>query len=442
MQAAEAVTTQGPCTAMAFDASHEVLHEHADAEESEPSQGILRQQQAEGSLKGESTAAADRAAEGETEAGEEGKEEEGSESDADSDCEDAATAESDKLAALDAAAVFALGKAAFKQHEFAKAADLFSRAVEKQLSDTGCSELDPCMGVFYLWFGDALLSKEESTEDMLAQLPQAAAAQPDSAGVSGSQSSSASSGSTEQKEGVDTPDDELAFQMFELAKKCLANKLNYTSPTEAADGSKAAAVQEATRVLDRKEVVEAATDLSFACLRLGDLQLMNSRFQDATQDYGEAVAVRRAFNLGEAGLLAPSISLAQSVFFSGDTTKALTLFKECEALAVRIREGLLPLPQGTSLKAVSDTAEDLAIQIADIEQQQGQQQKKAPGSQCEAKNLIPSTTSSFDAPVLACKDHLHAPMRVTRAKPKEATAAAARALDRLKPLIELLKKSL
>ncbi|XP_026189880.1 uncharacterized protein LOC34622786 [Cyclospora cayetanensis] len=184
------------------------------------------------------------------------------------------------------------------------------------------------MGVFYLWFGDALLSKEESTEDMLAQLPQA---QPDSAGVSGSQSSSASSGSTEQKEGVDTPDDELAFQMFELAKKCLANKLNYTSPTEAADGSKAAAVQEATRVLDRKEVVEAATDLSFACLRLGDLQLMNSRFQDATQvgwaDYGEAVAVRRAFNLGEAGLLAPSISLAQSVFFSGDTTKALTLFK-------------------------------------------------------------------------------------------------------------------
>ena len=81
--------------------------------------------------------------------------------------------------------------------------------------------------------------------------------------------------------------------------------------------------------------------------------------------------------------------------------------QECEALAVRIRDGLLPLPQGTSLKAIVDTAEDLAIQIADIQQQlqqQQQQQQRVPGSQSEAKSLIPSTTSSFDSPVLSTKD--------------------------------------
>ncbi|CDJ43920.1 TPR domain-containing protein, putative [Eimeria tenella] len=233
------------------------------------------------------------------------------------------------------------------------------------------------MGVLYLWFGDALLSLEESKDDVLAQLPQAKTA------AASSSSSSSSTAAAEKKDEGEVSDDELAFQMLELAKKCLATLLNYipaaaaaaaeaaaaepaaaakpdaetpatpkaetpkadavaaatdpeaaaaatTGPAAAAAATDAAAAAAAT--LSREEIVTAATDLSFACMRLGDLQLMNNRFQDATEDYGEAdygeaVRVRGAFALGSSNLLAPSVSLAQSLFFSGDISKALETFK-------------------------------------------------------------------------------------------------------------------
>ncbi|KAL8427149.1 hypothetical protein Efla_007715 [Eimeria flavescens] len=234
-----------------------------------------------------------------------------------------------------------------------------------------------------------------------------------SSSSSNSSSSSSNNSNNSSSSSNEPSDDELAFQMLELAKKCLSKKLNYTPAAAAATAATAAASTATTAAATAatpaagtpsKDIAAIANDLAFACMRLGDLQLMNNRFDDATQDYGEAVSVRLAFGAPPSLLLAPRLSLAQATFFSGDLQKALQLFKDCESLACRIRDGLLPLPEGTSLKAVMETAEDLAIQIAEIQQQQQQQQQqqvRQQGSQCEAKSLLPRTTSSFDSPLLA-----------------------------------------
>lgn len=128
------------------------------------------------------------------------------------------------------------------------------------------------------------------------------------AAASSTSSSSTAERQQEQKQpqSVEGSDEELAFQMLEMAKQCLSRALKYVPAHRAdsqqtalpqegeawADGtsspaasraadSNASAAAEGSRENEAFDRATAASDLAFAFMRLGDMQLMNNNFDEA-----------------------------------------------------------------------------------------------------------------------------------------------------------------
>ncbi|KAK2196178.1 bifunctional Tetratricopeptide-like helical domain superfamily/Tetratricopeptide repeat [Babesia duncani] len=170
---------------------------------------------------------------------------------------------------LDASELFQRGKDAFAANNYMEAAECFSRALEAKSRDLEPN--DPELGKFYLWFADALLTKEEQNQQVLADeinargghmLPKAEEVQ------------ELESQKQEHKEQEDEKsDEEIAFEMFQLAFGCF-EKLY---PSAHAD------LDEDVDQVKVEVKEEDVIDGSYCLVRLGDMHLSNSDFGDAAQ---------------------------------------------------------------------------------------------------------------------------------------------------------------
>ncbi|EPT29621.1 tetratricopeptide repeat-containing protein [Toxoplasma gondii ME49] len=313
------------------------------------------------------------------------------------------------------------GKTVFRSRNWAKAAEYFSRAVERKVAELGGADFHPELSTFYLWFGDALLTKEEQNAELFQfdkakQDAESGAAAASSAAPASSSSATSSSSSTDkgtERHEEEVPggnaagkvsDEELAFEMLEMAKQCLLKKLEKSPPPATSSD-----LAEGEKNQSNKDTVHSdVIDLSFAFVRLADMQLMNERYDEAAQDYGEAVSLRERYRLPEQTLMAPLLSLAQATFFSGKKKAALDVFKRTLAIGKKIKDGFLGMPDGMTADALADTIEDLQLQITDVEKQIAEdaaagitnEDTATKGSQCAARECIATTTSTFDAPQL------------------------------------------
>ncbi|PHJ23435.1 tetratricopeptide repeat-containing protein [Cystoisospora suis] len=343
------------------------------------------------------------------------------------------------------------GKSFFRRSEWTKAAEYFSRAVERKVAELGGQDFHSDMSPYYLWFGDTLLTKEEQNAELFQFTKKTTDGEADSSAAnaaretttpsistsslaSGASSSSSSTASPSQsptpaQREEEVPrgdaagkvsDEELAFEMLEMAKKCLSMKLGESSSVSSASSSpqalltKGDATESERKNQQNKGETKQETetdlallhtdviDLSFAYVRLADMQLMNERYDDAALDYRQAVELRERYKLPEETLMAPLLSLAQATFFSGNKHEALNLFNRTLSVGQRIKEGALEMPKSMTLTTLNDTLEDLRLQITDIEKQIADEKISPPaqstkGSQCSARDCIATTTSTFDA---------------------------------------------
>ncbi|PFH37853.1 tetratricopeptide repeat-containing protein [Besnoitia besnoiti] len=340
--------------------------------------------------------------------------------------EEAGDDDEKEFAGKDAQTLLDDGKTFFRSKNWSKAAECFSRAVERRVAELDGSDFHPELSTYYLWFGDTLLTKEEQNAELFQfdkpkqEAGDSGSASSTSSGASASSSSSSLSsapsaekgenahGSTEEEvpggnAAGKVSDEELAFEMLEMAKRCLLKKLENSPPPGAAASS---SLQACAKEEGGKSTVAVHTDvidLSFAYVRLADMQLMNERYDEAAQDYGEAVALRERYHLPKETLMAPLLSLAQATFFSGKKTAALDVFKRTLDIGKEIKEGVLRMPDGMTADALADTIEDLQLQIADVEKQIAEEaaagkneEESTKGSQCAARDCIATTTSTFD----------------------------------------------
>ncbi|CBZ52765.1 putative TPR domain-containing protein [Neospora caninum Liverpool] len=318
------------------------------------------------------------------------------------------------------------GKALFRSRNWAKAAEYFSRAVERKVTELGGADFHPELSTYYLWFGDALLTKEEQNAELFqfdkTKQEAAESGAPSSGAESSASSSSASGSSSSTEKGAHSEeevpggnaagkvsDEELAFEMLEMAKRCLLKKLEKSPPPASSASSSSVQAEDEKGQASKESVVHSdVIDLSFAYVRLADMQLMNERYDEAAQDYREAVSLRERYTLPEQTLMAPLLSLAQATFFSGKKKAALDVFKRTLSIGKQIKEGELGMPDGMTAEALADTIEDLQLQVTDVERQIAEDaaagitsdEAATKGSQCAAREYIATTTSTFDAPQL------------------------------------------
>ncbi|GAB68267.1 hypothetical protein PCYB_131410, partial [Plasmodium cynomolgi strain B] len=266
--------------------------------------------------------------------------------------------------------LFDMGTLEFKENKnFDVAAERFSMAVEKkvkELNAEGSIHVD--LREYYLSFADALLTKEEEKNDLFEFLKKKKKIE-----VSDTEEDSV------EKEEV--TDEQLAFEMFEFARKCYE-----------------LLVEEKKEEMSKKDIL----NYTYVFIRLGDISLLNHFFEEALKEYQKCVELREKHKVGDENLIAPLISLSQSYMFCGKRKEAVDYFEKVKKILLDVRQKTTPLPENTNEKIIRDTYDDVQIQINDLKRQIEEEGEEgtALGSQTIAKELVVTTKSEFDKAVL------------------------------------------
>lgn len=265
--------------------------------------------------------------------------------------------------------LFDMGNLEFKENKnYEVAADRFSMAVEKKVKELNVQDknIHTELREYYLCFADALLTKEEEKNDLFEFLKKKKKVEV--------------SDTDESVDKEEVTDEQLAFEMFEFARKCYELYI------------------EENKDLPTKE----ALNYSYAFIRLGDISLLNHFFEEALKDYEKCVQIREKYKVGDENLIAPLISLSQSYMFCGKRKEAVDHFERVKQILLDVRQKTTPLPANTTEKIIRDTYDDVQIQINDLNRQIEEEgaEGKEPGSQTIAKELVITTKSQFDKAVL------------------------------------------
>ncbi|ANQ06427.1 Uncharacterized protein PCOAH_00006850 [Plasmodium coatneyi] len=265
--------------------------------------------------------------------------------------------------------LFDMGTLEFKENKnFDVAAERFSMAVEKkvkELNAEGSIHVD--LREYYLSFADALLTKEEEKNDLFEFLKKKKKIEvPDT-----------EEDSTEKEE---VTDEQLAFEMFEFARKCYE------------------LLVEQKKEMSKKDIL----NYTYVFIRLGDISLLNHFFEEALKEYQKCVELREKHKVGDENLIAPLISLSQSYMFCGKRKEAVDYFEKVKKILLDVRQKTTPLPDNTNEKIIRDTYDDVQIQINDLKRQIEEEGEEGTelGSQTIAKDLVVMTKSEFDKAVL------------------------------------------
>ncbi|CRG95951.1 conserved Plasmodium protein, unknown function [Plasmodium gallinaceum] len=264
--------------------------------------------------------------------------------------------------------LFDMGKLEFKENKnYEVAAERFSMAVEKKIKELkieGNIHID--LREFYLCFADALLTKEEEKNDLFEFLKKKKKIEvPDLDDI------------TDKEE---VTDEQLAFEMFEFARKCYELLI------------------EKNKEVPKKDIL----NYTYVFIRLGDINLLNHFFPEALKEYEKCVELREKHKVGDENLIAPLISLSQSYMFCGKRKGAVEYFEKVKKILLDVRQKTTPLPENTNEKIIRDTYDDVQIQINDLKRQieeEGEEGKEL-GSQTKAKELVITTKSEFDKAIL------------------------------------------
>ncbi|EUD65184.1 hypothetical protein C922_04470 [Plasmodium inui San Antonio 1] len=266
--------------------------------------------------------------------------------------------------------LFDMGTLEFKENKnFDVAAERFSMAVEKKVKELDAEgSLHVDLREYYLSFADALLTKEEEKNDLFEFLKKKKKIE-----VSDTEEDSA------EKEEV--TDEQLAFEMFEFARKCYE-----------------LLVEEKKEEMSKKDIL----NYTYVFIRLGDISLLNHFFEEASKEYQKCVELREKHKVGDENLIAPLISLSQSYMFCGKRKEAVDYFEKVKKILLDVRQKTTPLPDNTNEKIIRDTYDDVQIQINDLKRQIEEEGEEGTqlGSQTIAKELVVTTKSEFDKAML------------------------------------------
>ncbi|EDO05798.1 TPR repeat family protein [Babesia bovis T2Bo] len=275
-----------------------------------------------------------------------------------------ADSEAPDYASMTADELFERGKHNFKiLKDYAEAAECFSRCVEIRSAN---NPYDNALRECYLWYADSLLTKEEENQSMFA-----------SAVDTGTDGSLPSAETVLENAGQKEASDEtLAFEMFQIAFHCYKDFLE-------------------SQTSKGPEMEKEVLDASYCCVRLGDMFFTNNQFPEAATEYQRAVELRRQYHVPERHLASIYVSLAQCQMFSGQLGLALRTFTESKEIMMRLLMGNMTDEEQQRMK---DTVEDVDIQIADLKKLIESVSTKTDnqGSQCNAADLVPQTTGTFD----------------------------------------------
>lgn len=298
--------------------------------------------------------------------------------------------------------LFDMGKLEFRENKnYDVAADRFSMAVEKKTKELNIEGgIHEELREYYLCFADALLTKEESKNDLFEFLKTKKFLNP----VDG----------TKSEDNEEVTDEQLAFEMFEFSRKC------YEKHIEALEKKK-----ETVPIVD-------VINYTYAFIRLGDINLLNHFFPEALEEYKKCVELREKHKLGNENLIAPLISLSQSYMFCGKRKDAVEHFERVKQILLDVRQKTIPLPECTNEKIIKDTYDDVQIQINDLKRQieeEGEEGHEL-GSQTIAKELVVTTKSEFDKAMLNKENNEVTKIKVSRvAEEDEPHAAKKRRID-------------
>ncbi|VWU52390.1 conserved protein, unknown function, partial [Hepatocystis sp. ex Piliocolobus tephrosceles] len=144
--------------------------------------------------------------------------------------------------------LFDMGNLEFKENKnYEVAADRFSMAVEKKVKELNVQDnsIHVDLKEYYLCFADALLTKEEEKNDLFEFLKKKKKIE--------------ASDTDESPDKEEISDEQLAFEMFEFARKCYELYLE-----------------------NEKDLsIKDALNYSYVFIRLGDINLLNHFFDEA-----------------------------------------------------------------------------------------------------------------------------------------------------------------
>lgn len=271
--------------------------------------------------------------------------------------------------AMSAEKLYERGKHHFKvERNYAEAAECFSRCLERKSGD---NPYDSSLRDCYLWFADALLTKEEENQAIFAPTVDAA--------NEGSLPSAESV--LNHVEQTEASDETLAFESFQIAYQCYTDFLAACSP-------------------DHPELEKEVLDASYCLIRLGDMFFTNHQFEEASAEYNRAVELRRAHKLPEKHFASLYVSLAQCQMFNGQLGDSLRNFTTAKEIMNRLMLGEMPEDER---KRMRETVEDIDLQMEDLRKliPSVSAHTAIKGSQCDAASLVPQTTSNFDERTLS-----------------------------------------
>eukprot|EP00916_Digyalum_oweni_P015998 GHVL01026247.1.p2 GENE.GHVL01026247.1~~GHVL01026247.1.p2 ORF type:complete len:295 (-),score=73.02 GHVL01026247.1:39-923(-) len=197
-----------------------------------------------------------------------------------------------------------LGKSSGEDYK--KAVARFAAALQSKLKEVSNEELHPALGLFYLNYGDAVLSFEENSTSLLHG--QDDAEEDDDEEI------------VEKNEGAPAPaeDEEaslpqIAYENLAIAALILTTKLK----AGALPGSKTPAA-----------TVEDILRTSFAYIRLGDLALMEKKFEDAVSAYQTAVDLRLKNDIEYSKIYNITFHIAHALEYQLKYEEALPFYEE------------------------------------------------------------------------------------------------------------------
>lgn len=291
--------------------------------------------------------------------------------------------------------LFDMGKLEFRENKnYEVAAERFSMALEKKTKELNVEDsIHPELREYYLNFADALLTKEESKNDLFEFLKTKKIVDPTEPNKS--------------EDGDAVTDEQLSFEMFEFARKCYEK---YIEEME-----------------KKKESIPSidVINYTYVFIRLGDISLLNHFFPEALEEYKKCVELREKHKAGDENLIAPLISLSQSYMFCGKRKDAVEHFERVKNILLDVRQKTTPLPEYTNEKIIRDTYDDVQIQIDDLKRQieeEGEEGKEL-GSQTNAKDLVVTTKSEFDKSMLSKENNEVTKIKVSRVTEGDETHA-------------------
>lgn len=224
-----------------------------------------------------------------------------------------------------------IGCTCLQQKDFEGAVQNFSWALTfKCRSLPENTDIHRDLAPFYLNYGNALLIKEENSHELFD--------------FGSDEKKAHKSQSISENDKEDVSDEQIAWEVLELARMCYERRLG---PSSAGD-------------TPHTDVIDA----SFVHIRLGDILMLQEKFAEAAQEYLKSITIRKLYDLPYTTLESSTLAYAQALLFSGEEENAVTNFQ----LALKLCKDHLSGVGGHTVaqervKDYEATIEDLEIQI-------------------------------------------------------------------------------